>query len=81
MFLGRYLLSLSMAFNQLANVVLGGNPDMSISARAGYARARGAKFGTGVCHVLDWLDWHDGDAPEGDHCQKAVNHDISGVDD
>ena len=75
-----FLLGLSMAFNQLANAMLGGNPDMSISARAGYARDHGAKFGAGVCHVLDWLDPHDGDSPKGNHCDIAIQHDIMGVD-
>jgi hypothetical protein len=67
-----------MAFNQLFNAATGGNPDMSVSARAGYARDKGAKVGTAVCHVLDWLDPRDGDSPKGDHCQIAVQHDIEG---
>ena len=73
-----FLLGISMALNQLVNAVTGGNPDMSVSARAGYARDRGAKVGTAVCHVLDWLDPRDANAPAGDHCFIAVQHDIAG---
>ena len=75
-----FFLGLSMAFNQLFNAATGGNPDMSVSARAGYARDKGAKVGTAVCHILDWLDPHDGDSPKGDHCDIAIQHDIAGVD-
>jgi len=72
----RWLLGLSMALNQLANALLGGNPDMSVSARAAYAREHGNKVGASVCHVLDWLDPHDGDGPRGDHCDVAIAHDL-----
>ena len=71
----RWLASVVMALNQLGNALLGGNPDMTVSARAGYARAKGAKLGAGVCEVLDLLDPRDGDSPKGDHCDIAVtNH-------
>ena len=73
-----FLLGISMALNQLVNALLGGDVDMSVSARAGYARNKGAKVGTAVCHVLDWLDPRDGDAAEGNHCDIAVIHDIDG---
>ena len=73
-----FLLGLSMAFNQLFNAMTGGNPDMSTSARAGYARDKGAKVGAVACHILDWLDPRDGDSPKGDHCDIAVQHDIEG---
>ena len=69
----KWLGAVVMALNQLGNALLGGNPDMSVSARVGFARERGAKLGTGVCHVLDWLDPRDGDASE-DHCDIAVRH-------
>ena len=69
-----WLLGLSMALNQLANALFGGDPDMSLSARAGYARAHGAKLGGAVCQLLDWVDPHDGDSPRGDHCEIAIYH-------
>lgn len=70
----RWLLALSMSLNQLVNVLTGGSdPDMSVSARAGYARDHGAKLGAGACHLLDWLDRRDGDDPvNGDHCTIAL---------
>jgi hypothetical protein len=73
--LKRWLLAMSMALNQLANTILGGDPDMSVSARAGLAREHGARGGRIACHLLDWIDPHDGDRPIGDHCTIAVrNH-------
>jgi hypothetical protein len=66
-----------MALNQLGNALMGGNPDMTVSARAGYAR-HDHKFAAGVCEVLDWVDPRDGDSPDGDHCDIAVkNHEIN----
>lgn len=70
----KWFAAVIMAMNQLGNALLGGNPDMSVSARVGYAREKGAKLGTGVCHVLDWLDPRDGDSLQGDHCDIAVRH-------
>ena len=71
----RWLLAVVMALNQLGNAILGGDPDMSVSARVGYARARGSTFAAGTCHVLDWIDPRDGDALRGDHCDVAVDND------
>lgn len=78
MFAARYLLNLSMALNQLASAILAGNPHMSTSARAGYARERGSKGGAFVCHLLEAIDPHlinDKRPPEtkipGDHCSIA----------
>jgi hypothetical protein len=73
--LKRWALAVAMAANQLTNALTGGDPDMAVSARAGYARARGSKWGAGTCRVLNWLDPRDGDSPNGDHCTIAVrNH-------
>lgn len=70
-----WLRAVVMALNQLGNALTGGDPDMSVSARAGYAREHGAKLGGGVCHVFDWLDPRDGDSARGDHCDIAMwNH-------
>lgn len=82
MFLARYLLRISMALNQFASTVTGGDPDMAVSARAGYARERGSKGGTAICRVLEFMDPHwvnDRRGPDtklaGDHCEIAVyNH-------
>jgi hypothetical protein len=72
----KWFLSVVMALNQLGNALTGGDANMTMSARAGYARRDGSKFGKGMCHVLDWLDKRDGDAPEGDHCDLAMKHDV-----
>lgn len=78
MFAARYLLNLSMALNQLASTILGGNPHMSTSARASYARERGNKGGAFVCHLLEAIDPHliNDKRPlevkiPGDHCKIA----------
>lgn len=70
---GRWLAALCLASNHWGNALLGGEADMTISARAGYARAKGSKVGAGMCHFLDWTDHRDGDDPvRGDHCDIAV---------
>ena len=70
--LKRYLLGLTLALNQFGNAVSGCDPTMTISARSGFARDRGAGLGAASCAVLDvlFLEWarHD----ELDHCEKAV---------
>ena len=59
---------LSMSLNTL---VLG-DPAMTISARAGYARDNGSRIGRNLCRVLNVIDMkNDGDDPKGDHCDNA----------
>lgn len=70
----RWGVSVLMALNQLGNALTGGNPDMSMSARAGYAREKGSKGGALACKLLDWLDPRDGDSPNGDHCEIAIRN-------
>ena len=70
----RWISGVVLALNQFGNALLGGDPQMTISARSGYARAKGAKVGTAVCHVLDWLDYRDADGPQGDHCAIAIRN-------
>ena len=81
MIVTHYLLAVALACNQLGNAILGGDPGMTTSARAGYARAQGHHLGAGVCRVLEWLDPHlvnDKRPPAtkipGDHCQIAVTN-------
>lgn len=62
-----------IALNQLGNAMLGGQPDMAISARIGLARDNGSKAAVVWCHVLDWIDPRDGDGPRGDHCAMSVD--------
>lgn len=67
MFLKRYLLGLTITLNLFANAVLGGEPGMTISARAGFARAHGNRMGTFWCAALDSVF-----LGRTDHCNDAL---------
>lgn len=69
-----WLLAVSMAANQLVNALTGGNPQMSVSARAGYAREHGSKGGIVTCRVLEFLDVHPFSHTKEDHCQIAIRN-------
>lgn len=59
----RYGWNLLIAFDQLLNAILGGNPDETLSHRAKRARDAGRRWGCVLCRVLDLFDR--------DHCDKA----------
>ncbi len=61
---GRNLL---LGLDQLANAVLRGDPDETISSRAAKAQARGKTWGCVLCRVLDVFDR--------DHCAKSIERD------
>ncbi len=63
----RYILNVLIALDQLANAVLRGDPDETLSSAAGKARNAGRRWGCVLCRVLDWID--------PDHCNKAIEHD------
>jgi len=67
--LWRWLLGAAMGANQFLNALAGGDPDMAMSARAGYARERGSRTGRIACRALDVLDFRNAD-----HCAAAVEH-------
>lgn len=69
----RWLATVCLAVNQLANALLGGDLMQTLSARAGLAREAGSSAARVACHVLDWVDPRDGDGPRGDHCQVAID--------
>lgn len=71
-----WLLAVSMAANQFVNAVTGGDPDMSVSARAGFAREHGSKAGTAICRVLEFVDVHPFGNDSGDHCGIAMKHEL-----
>lgn len=71
--IGRYLVGLSIAANQLANALSGGSPIETVSSRAGLAREHGSHVGGAVCAVLSTIDRHH-ERPNEDHCQKAIRH-------
>lgn len=65
--LKRYLRRVTVAFDQALNVVLGGLPDETISARLGRAAGAGKWWGRAGRAALDYL------APG--HCAGAERHD------
>ena len=60
----RYLLNLLISADQFWNTVFHGNPDETISSRAGRAARRGKPWGCLLCRLLDLIDK--------DHCEKAI---------
>lgn len=76
MFFFKWLQVASVVFSQSLNFMTGGDPTMTLSARAAYARQEGSKSAERMCHVLDWVDPRDGDAHRGDHCDIAAASDF-----
>jgi hypothetical protein len=62
-----YFRRLFVAVDQLANVLLGGHEDETISSRIGKDARRGRKMACVLCRIFDWLDPH--------HCEKAIERD------
>lgn len=54
---------LAVAFDQLVNAAIGGDPDETISSRAARGRDDGDKRWCLLCRVLDWID--------PDHCNRS----------
>ncbi len=70
----RYAINLFIAGDQLANAILGGNPDMTISGRLGKRLLKGREgcpwcflLSTWICRLLDEVD------PK--HCVKSYRVD------
>ena len=61
----QYLWNILISLDQFANTLLGGDPDETISSRAG--KARKGRLGYYLCRVLHWFD-------KG-HCQDALELD------
>ena len=60
-----YLINQLIALDQVANAILGGYPDETISLRAARERdLNGKKWACVLCRVLDWF--------EKDHCTLTV---------
>jgi len=62
-----YLWNILISIDQFFNTLFGGNPDETISSRAGKARRNGKKWGKVLCTVLDKID--------PDHCNKSIEED------
>jgi hypothetical protein len=68
-FLGRYLLGLMIAINQLTNAITGGDPQTSVSARIAEARDHGHRAAKVLCAMIEKIDFHPPNRP--DHCTEA----------
>lgn len=62
-----YFLRILISIDQLANTILGGNEDETISSRAAKAQLSGKKWGCVLCKLLDALDKN--------HCEKSIEMD------
>jgi hypothetical protein len=72
LFFKRYLRNVAFAIDQLANAILLGDPDETISSRLGkWQRANGGGWrryvAWGVCSMLHWIDR--------DHCRQSIEED------
>lgn len=70
-----WLVRVLIATNQLGNALTGGDPQMSFSARFGFARERGSEFAKLACGALEKLDhhhWNPEYNPAWDHCDIAL---------
>ena len=59
-----YLKNIAIGLDQLANAILGGDPDETISSVAGKARNDGLIWGCWLCKILDAIDTR--------HCDGAI---------
>lgn len=62
-----YFWNLLLAIDQLANTILGGDPDETISSRLAKLNRKGKKVGVIGCRILDVFD-------EG-HCERVIELD------
>jgi hypothetical protein len=70
--LGRGAFNVLVAIDQLGNAIAGGDPDETISSRAGKLN-RQRLWATMLCNFLNWLDpGHCTDAIEPDEGEKAL---------
>lgn len=66
----RYFWNILIAIDQLGNAVAAGDPDETISSRAGKAMREGRVWGCVLCKFLNWF--------ERDHCAKSIEADEGG---
>lgn len=62
-----YFLRILISIDQLANTILGGNEDETISSRAAKAKLQGKRWGCVLCKLLDKIDKN--------HCEKSIEMD------
>jgi hypothetical protein len=63
----QYFWNFIIAIDQLANTLLGGDPDETISSRMGKRARKGDKLGKVICRILNVFD-------KG-HCEKSIEED------
>lgn len=64
----RYIFNILISLDQLANTLLGGDPDETMSSRMGKRIASGNCWGCyRVCRILHFIDK--------DHCRKSIEED------
>ena len=63
----KYLWNILISLDQFINVLLLGDPDETISSRAGKAMQEGKRWGCVLCRVLDVF--------QKDHCLKSLETD------
>ena len=63
----KYVFNLLIAIDQLANTILGGSPDETISSRASKDQLKGRKWAIWLCWALNKID--------ADHCQESTEAD------
>ena len=63
----RYIWNLLISIDQLANTILGGYPDETLSSRWGKLARKNHKFSMFMCKVLHIFD-------KG-HCEKSIEYD------
>jgi hypothetical protein len=64
----QYFWNLLIWIDQGVNTVTGGDPDETVSSRAGKYAARGRGwFPCQLCKVLNWI--------QKDHCKNSIEHD------
>jgi hypothetical protein len=62
-----YFWNILISADQLANTLLGGDPDETISSRMGKRAIKGDRLGGIICRLLDMFD-------KG-HCKKSIEED------
>lgn len=67
----RHAYNIGLACSQMLNAIIGGDPDESISGRAGKGREDGSPFWTLAATVIDLIWW----PIERDHCAKSIERD------
>ena len=71
MSVGKYIKNVLIGIDQLANAVIGGDPDETISSRAGKEVRKGRRGGWRIlCLILNHFDK--------DHCQESIEEDEGG---